>query len=94
MTIKLMGAILVFTGCGGFGFAMASAHRREEQALGQLMLALEFMECDLSCRLTPLPQLCYSAANTASGQVHTFSSVWDRSWNGSQVPRYRAASAP
>ena len=72
MTIKLMGAILVFTGCGGFGFAMASAHRREEQALSQLMLALEFMECDLSCRLTPLPQLCYSAANTASGQVHTF----------------------
>ena len=71
MTIKLMGAILVFTGCGGFGFAMAAAHRREEQTLNQLLMALEFMESDLSCRLTPLPQLCAGAAGTVTGQVHT-----------------------
>ena len=72
MTIKLMGAILVFTGCGGFGFAMAASHRREEQALNQLLIALEYMECDLSCRLTPLPQLCCAAANAVTGPVHTF----------------------
>lgn len=72
MTIKLIGAMLVCTGCGGFGFAMAAAHRREEQTLGQLLLALEFMECDLSCRLTPLPQLCRATANAVSGPVHTF----------------------
>ena len=71
MTIKLIGAALVFSGCGGFGFAMAAAHRREEQALQQLLIALEFMECELSCRLTPLPQLCRAAANTVTGPVHT-----------------------
>ena len=72
MTIKLIGALLVFTGCGGFGFAMAAAHRREEQALAQLLNILEFMECELSCRLTPLPQLCRAAANIADGPVHAF----------------------
>ena len=72
MTVKLIGAALVFTGCGGFGFAMASAHRREEQLLCQLRIALEFMEGDLSCRLTPLPQLCAAAANAVTGPVHTF----------------------
>lgn len=72
MTIKLIGAVLVVTGCGGFGFAMAAAHRREEQALGQLLIALEYMECDLSCRLTPLPQLCRAAANAVTGPVHIF----------------------
>lgn len=72
MTIKLVGAVLVCTGCGGFGFSMAAAHRREEQALGQLLAVLEFMECDLSCHLTPLPQLCRAASNAATGPIHTF----------------------
>lgn len=71
MTIKLIGAFLVFAGCGGFGFAMAAAHRREETALRQYLIALEFMECDLSCRLTPLPQLCRAAAGAVTGCVHT-----------------------
>ena len=72
MTVKLIGAGLVFTGCAGFGFAMAAAYRREEAALHQLLAALEFMECDLSFRMTPLPQLCRSAANAVTGPVHTF----------------------
>lgn len=72
MNIKLIGAVLVFAGCGGFGFAMAASHRREETALRQYLIALDFMECDLSCRLTPLPQLCRSAGNVTTGCVHTF----------------------
>lgn len=72
MTIKLIGAVLVCTGCGGFGFAMAAAHRRQEQNLNQLLLALEYMECDLSCHMTPLPQLCRAAANAANGPIHIF----------------------
>ncbi len=72
MTIKLIGAALVVAGCGGFGFAMAAAHHREEQTLGQLLLALEYMESDLSCHMTPLPQLCRTTANAVTGPVHTF----------------------
>ena len=73
MIIKWIGAFLVLSGCGGFGFAMAAAHRREEQALGQLIRALDFMHCELSYRMTPLPQLCKSTANAVSGPVgHVF----------------------
>lgn len=72
MTIKLMGAFLVFAGCGGFGFAMASSHRREERDLRQMLMALEFMECELSYRLTPLPILCRTAAESVTGNVHIF----------------------
>lgn len=65
--MKIMGAVLVFTGCGGFGFAMAAACRREEEDLRQLIRALEYMSCELTYRMTPLPQLCRSAAGTVSG---------------------------
>ena len=69
MTLKLLGAVFVITGAGGFGFAMASAYRRTEQAFRQYLIALDYLECDLSFRLTPLPQLCRSAANAANGPV-------------------------
>ena len=86
MTVKLIGAVLVFTGCGGFGFSMAAAHRREEQALRQLLAALEYMECDLSCRLTPLPQLCRAASNAVTGPVHTFLLRLEEELNAQTAP--------
>lgn len=67
--VKIIGAIMVFCGCGGFGFAMAAAYRREERLLEQLCRGLEYMNCELSCRLTPLPQLCRNTANAVNGQI-------------------------
>lgn len=72
MTIKFIGAILIVTGCGGFGFSMVAYHRREEQSLNQLIRALEWMEWELSCRLTPLPQLCSGAAAAITGPTRQF----------------------
>lgn len=72
MTIKLIGAFFIFAGCGGFGFAMAASHRREEKYLRQYLTVLEFMDCDLSCRLTPLPQLCRNASSAVTGPVGEF----------------------
>lgn len=69
MTIKLMGAILICTGCGCFGFAMAASCRAEEQAMMQLHRALEYMSCELSYRMTPLPQLCRNASRAVTGPV-------------------------
>ena len=37
---------------------MAAAHRKEEKALRMLIAALDFMQCELQYRLTPLPELC------------------------------------
>lgn len=70
--IRVIGACCLVTGCGGFGFAMAAASRREEQQLRVLLRSLELMSCELSYRQTPLPTLCRSAANGEKGLVPTF----------------------
>lgn len=67
MTIKLIGALLIICGCGGFGFGVAAAHRREERTLRQFVGVLDYMSCELQYRLTPLPQLCRQAALECSG---------------------------
>ena len=69
MTIKWIGALLVVTVCGGTGFSIASAYRREETELRQLMSVLDYMQCELQYRLTPLPELCRGAAAQATGNV-------------------------
>lgn len=67
MSSKYLGAILVILGCGGFGFSMAAAHRREEKLLRQLQDILQYMYCELQFHLTPLPELCRGAAKQGSG---------------------------
>ena len=62
MYMKLIGAVMVVTACGGFGFRLAAAHIREERTLRRLTAILDYMECELQYRLTPLPQLCRQAA--------------------------------
>lgn len=69
MNFKWIGAMLIVSGCGGAGFAMATAYRREEKALRQLIAALDYMACELQYRLTPLPQLCRTAAGDNRGCV-------------------------
>ncbi len=62
MILKIIGVILVVAGCGGVGFRIAANHRQEEKALRQLIGILDYMECELQYRLTPLPSLCRQAA--------------------------------
>ena len=45
--MKLLGAVMVLLGCGGVGFSMVAVCRYQEQALLQLIRALEYMECEL-----------------------------------------------
>jgi len=59
--MKWIGAMLIVAGCGMFGFSMAANHRREETALRQLIAALDYMQCELQYRMTPLPDLCRQA---------------------------------
>ena len=69
MSLKILGAILVVCGCGGCGFAMAAAQRREEDCLRQLQRGLEYMSCELEFWQTPLPQLCRNTAQAIGGPV-------------------------
>ena len=69
MIYKWIGAVLIVMGCGGFGFAIASSHRREFATLKKLISALDYMECELQYRLTALPELCRMAAAENKGIV-------------------------
>ena len=70
MNGKFFGAILVILGCGGFGFSMAAAHRREEIHLQQLMDIVQYLHCELEYHLTPLPELCRKAAQQGRGGIY------------------------
>lgn len=67
MILKIVGAVLVIAGCGGIGFRIAANHRQEERNLRQLIGILDYMECELQYRLTPLPELCRQAAKEFPG---------------------------
>jgi len=70
MNSKYFGALLVILGCGGFGFSLAAAHRREEIHLRQLMDSLQYLHCELEYHLTPLPVLCRKVAAQGKGAVY------------------------
>lgn len=67
MTLKWIGAVLVIAGCGGFGFSIALSYQRQLRIMAQLIQVLEYMECELEYRMTPLPQLCLEASRQVSG---------------------------
>lgn len=69
MAIKWIGAICIIVACGGFGFQIASAQRREVRTLRQLIRILDFSECELQYRLTPLPELCRNTAQECTGPL-------------------------
>jgi len=46
---------------------MASTHIREVRTLRKLITILDFMECELQYRLTPLPELCRQSSRETSG---------------------------
>ena len=69
--IRLMGAALLVAGCGGFGFSLVAAHRREAAGLRRLIRGLQEMEWELKYRMTPLPELCRLGGDTAGGQTRT-----------------------
>lgn len=69
MNFKIIGSVLVFLGCGSFGFKLAASHLREEKTLRQLIAVLDYMECELLYHLTPLPALCRQAAVESGGVI-------------------------
>lgn len=67
--MKIMGIACVILGCGGYGMMIAANHRREVRSLRQLLSLLDYMECELQYRYTPLPELCRQVALEANGAL-------------------------
>ena len=72
MKVQWIGALLMIAACGGIGFAMAMYDKRELSGLRQLQGALEYMRCELNCRLTPLPVLLRKTAGQCSGGLQNY----------------------
>lgn len=67
--IRIFGAVMLVSGCGGFGFLMGMHYRREIRMLKNLLSSLREMEWELKYRLTPLPELCGIAAVVSGGTI-------------------------
>lgn len=76
MDYKWIGAVLIISACGGFGFCLGSEHRREERLLRSLIRGLDFMVSELHFHATQLPELCGLAGKECGGEVgQVFSSL-------------------
>lgn len=63
---------MIVAGCGGFGFSLTVGFKKDETALRQLLAALDFMQCELQYRLTPLPDLCRMAGTEQRNSIGKF----------------------
>ena len=70
MNLKVIGAVCVIFGCGSCGFLMAAQYLKNIRLLRNLITVLDYMQCDLQYRCTPLPQLCRLAGQQVGGKVH------------------------
>ncbi len=71
--MKLAGAALIIICCGWFGYSLSAAHKKEEKYLRQLISAMDYMQCEIQCRLTALPELCAQVANICGkGVIQNF----------------------
>lgn len=86
MTMKWLGALLILLGCGGLGFSVVAANRKEENALQQLIIALEHITCELEYRMSPLPELCRSAACQCTGCVRQVLELLSRELEAQMAP--------
>ena len=69
---KFLGAALIICSCGAFGYGISASNRRSEASLRQLIAALDYMQCELQYRLTPLPDLCMNAGREQKGSLGHF----------------------
>lgn len=72
MMLKLIGAAIIISGCGGFGFALAINYGMQERLLHDLIRAIEIMGNELRYRLTPLPKLCEITACSVREPLKSF----------------------
>ena len=69
LNCKIIGAVLVITACGFFGFHTAIHHVEKIRLLQGMISALDYMVCELKTRAIPLPQLCRQVGERSKGKI-------------------------
>lgn len=70
MSLKYIGAVLIFLSCGAVGFLKAANYRKETQCLAELARVLDAMSAELEYHIAPLPQICANIAQIATGSLN------------------------
>lgn len=90
--IRIAGSVLLLCASAALGFGAVTGLKDRVKQLTLLIFALEEMERELQCRLTPMPELLNALAQRLEGPVggffqlcvsglkglggHTFSKIW------------------
>ena len=78
MDSKWVGALLILSASGCFGFSLVYGYRREESTLRNLLRVLDFMASELHYHAPPLPELCRSASEICGRSMsRVFSALAD-----------------
>lgn len=67
--IKIVGALLIIGGAGGFGIGKAMQLHRQLRQLRELLGAVEIIKCELNYTLLPLARLADRAAERSRGAI-------------------------
>ena len=70
--IQIIGSVLLFVTCTALGFGAGSRLKERVKELNLLVTALEEMERELQCRLTPIPELLTALSSRMDGPVGAF----------------------
>lgn len=70
--MKWLGCVLALCACGALGWSAAAELKRRVSQLRAFLAALEEMERELCCRLTPMPELLAGLGERAPGEVGQF----------------------
>ena len=92
MIAKMLGSVLILAGCGGFGMMICVAYKREEDMLRQLIHALDFIQCELQFRMTPLPELCSLAGSACSGRISEYFQMLAKELEQQTLPDVRSCA--
>lgn len=89
--LKLIGAILVIGGAGGFGISKGCLFLRQMRQLRDFSAALEILKCEMNYTLLPPGKLCEVTARRSRGVCAQFFLNF-ATFLQSGAPRTRAAS--
>lgn len=70
--LKIIGIIMVFTGCSLTGFVIDLKYRRRVKELEELIYALECLKGEINYKLTPLQEACETIGSQMRYGVGTF----------------------
>jgi len=69
MQYKVLGAIMIILGCGGYGFRLAIRYKNQEKMFYQIIRIIDVIQSELQYRLTPLPLICQLVTKESSGCI-------------------------